>query len=173
MAMTEMFNRQATTLNGIFTADKAVVDFGGGMLGLLVQGLNFTYAQQITRLYEVGSELGKTNIYYVGGRTNGQAGVNRVVGPKAGIVELYKKYGNVCEAKENHLKFTLEQADCATTSDLGTEKLSFKLKYCVLTQVGISVQAQDMIINEHSQIMFSGLEYDDAGAGAGAGAVAV
>jgi len=164
-----IFQREDTALAGVFTSDKAKLVFAGTVTGVLVQGINFTYSQQVTRLYEVGSNGGtaagggeRTNMYYVGGRTQGQMQLNRVVGPNATIKALYEQYGNVCKACDNPLELTLQETNCcesgvAVTGDRNIE-LVYTLKYCVLTQIGISLQAQDMIINEQSQVMFSGLD---------------
>lgn len=159
--MPAMFNRQETHLNGVFSADLAKLNFAGKadrVKGTLIQGASFSYAQQVTRLYEVGAEARHTNVYYVSGRTQGTAGLSRVIGPKATIKELYEEFGDVCKAKENELSLILEEADCSEAGNF--QKIAYTLRFCVLMQVGVSVQAQDMVINEQSQLMFSGLNYD-------------
>jgi len=170
-----IFGREETALNGIFTSDKVKLQFSGDVDGVLVQGFNFTYSQQITRLYEIGGSAAPSNngqqqtyVYYVGGRTQGAAQLNRVIGPCAKIVELYKQYGDVCKACNNPLTVSLDQTNCspgeggnaADKCGCDDKSLKYMLKHCVLTQVGVSIQAQDMIINETSQIMFSGLNYE-------------
>ncbi len=165
-----IFQREDTSVNGVFSSDRAKLEFTGTVKGVLVQGMNFTYAQQVTRLYEIGSDSDLTNIYYVGGRTQGTLQLNRVIGPNATIKELYSQYGDVCNAKDNPLELILEETDCGTGGGLaggaaavgggGAGKMVYTLKFCVLIQVGVSLQAQDMVINEQSQIMFSGLDVD-------------
>jgi hypothetical protein len=155
--MGAIFQRENTKVNGVFTSDRAKLQFGGGVSGVLVQGVNFNYNQMVTRLYEVGAEDGEfTNIYLVGGRTQGQAGLNRVVGPKATIVKMYEVYGNICNACRNTMALQLNEVDCCANQQAA---LTYTIKYVVLVQVGVSIQAMDMLINEVSQLMFSGLDY--------------
>ena len=89
----------------------------------------------------------------------GQIG-NGIIGPNATIKQMYSTYGNVCKGCNNKITLTLSEADCCTASSAAQVSLSYKLMYCVLTQVGVSIAAQDMIINESCQIMFSGLQYE-------------
>lgn len=147
--MSDVFNRNVSTLGGVFTSDAAKLTLRGN-LGVLVQQLQFTYAQTITRLYEVGGE----NIYYVGGRTQGQMNINRVIGPKGSVCALYQQYGDVCSAKQNVVSLALTETDCS----VGASKSTYSMKNCVITQVGVAVAAQDMILNENTTMMFSSLE---------------
>lgn len=183
---TDIFNRTATTVAGVFTADQGRLSFGGGVPTALVQNFNATYSQLINRLYEVGNLGQNTFVYYVGGRTNGNLTIGRVVGPAVLIGAYYTRFGDVCKAKGNSLDFALAQVDCsinagvagaigaigignlagglpaAAAVEAGPNQARFLAKYCVITQIGISVGAQDMIINENSALMFSSLEYHGA-----------
>jgi hypothetical protein len=150
--MPDIFQRETSSLGGVFTADRTKLSLKGG-LGVLVQQMQVTYAQSINRLYEVGAP----SIYYVGGRTQGQLTIGRVIGPTGSVCEIYSEYGDVCKAKGNIINLTLEETDCSEGGE-GTGKTRLILKGCVITQIGISVQAQDMIINENLAMMFSSLE---------------
>ncbi len=148
--MPDIFNRNVSNLGGVFTADRAKLQLKGN-LGVLVQRMSFTYAQTITRLYEVGGN----NIYYVGGRTQGQLSIDRVIGPKGTIVALYTQYGDVCKARQNPITLTLTETDCSTGANT---PVTYTMKNCVITQVNIGVAAQDMIISENTTMIFSSLE---------------
>lgn len=160
--MASIFGRQETQLGGVFNCDDAVLSFDKGVTGVLVQGAQFTYAQNVTRLYEIGDSGNKPKVYYVGGRTQGQGGISRVVGPNATIKQLYSVYGNVCNACSNTMVLNMTKSNCGSGGSCsgGSGQVKYTLKYVVLTQVGVSVQAQDMIINEQSQVMFSGCDVD-------------
>ena len=159
--MPDIFNRATTNLGGVFTADGAVLSFANGVLNTLAQQVQFQYSQAVSRLYEVGS----SNIYYVGGQTQGQANLSRVIGPVATICAIYETYGNVCDAKRNTVTLGLN-ADCSNQSVFAADVLSsanrvnnrFTMSFCVITQVGISVAAQDMVIDESTTMMFGSLE---------------
>lgn len=153
----DIFNRNVSELAGVFTSDRAKLLLKGN-LGVLVQQMNFTYAQTITRLYEVGAN-GPDNasfIYYIGGRTQGNLAINRVIGPKGSVCAMYAQYGDVCKAPENILRLTLTETDCRVSGG-GTSRTTYTMFNCVITQVGVAVAAQDMIINENTTMMFSSL----------------
>lgn len=158
--MPDIFNRQTDSFGGSFSADQARMTFPaltGGLgadAGLLVQNMNVSYSQQVTRLFEIGS----SNIYYVGGRTSGAAGVARVVGPKKIAKEFYRTYGDVCQARTNALHFSVTTGcDGAQT---GFARAAFTAHFVVIVTVGIAVAAADMLINEQLQMMFSSFVYN-------------
>lgn len=160
--MAHIFGRTGPTLAGVFAADLVQVTLSGGLSTALMQSVNFNYAQAVTRLYEIGG----ANVYYIGGRTQGQMQIGRVIGPGATIQQLYSSYGDVCNSKNNSLQFGVAGSSCG-----GGQDLTYTAKYCVLTNVGVSVQAQEMIIGENAALMFSNLDVS-SGAGAVAGAFA-
>ena len=131
-------------------------------MGLLIQRLQITYQQQVNRLYEVGHPA----IYYVGGRTNGEATVDRVIGPRTVARQFYEKFGDVCEARSNTLQFSV-RTGCGT--DISGQQFrgyaSYTAHFCVIISIGLGVTAQDMQINENLRIMFSSFEYNQVGAG--------
>lgn len=154
-----IFKKNNVKVKNVFTAKQAKLDFGTtGVTGVLVQGLNFTYAQNITRLYEIGSGDDPQNIYYVVGRTQGQMQVNRVVGPNKTITKMYEVFGDACRACDNPMTLSLgatEADNCCPVNEM-----KYFLKGCALQQVGISLQAQDMLINEQCQVIFSSMDYE-------------
>lgn len=164
--MADIFNRNTNTFGGSFAADDAFITFPslqdaatgqsiGADIGLLIQRLSMSYQQSITRMYEVG----RAAIYYVGGRTNGDIGVERVIGPKAISKEFYQTYGDMCRARQNTLNFSM-QSGCGF-NDAGTRAVvDYACHFCVVTTVGVNVAAADMIINESIRIMFSSLLYE-------------
>src|SRR4051812_2003292 len=153
--MADVFSRLDTNLAGVFAADHSRLSFGPRASTALVQNLSGTYMQNVTRLYEVGGNGVSANVYYVGGRAQGQMSLARVIGPQALLKSFYKKFGNVCNAPKNMIVLHFTQLNCTS----GEAKYTFK--YCVLTQIGISVQDQDMIVNEANQLMFSSMEFED------------
>ena len=157
----DIFSRKTDLFGGAFAADSSELILPGSPAkGLLVQQLQFTYAQQITRLYEIGSQA----IYYVGGRTNGDATINRVLGPKPLATEFYTDYGDLCKAGTNTLQFKMSAA-CPTGAETRADA-TLVLGMTVVTQVGVTMTAQDMLINEQLRMMYSGLKYEVTAAGA-------
>jgi hypothetical protein len=142
---TDIFSREVN-YGGAFSADGASVQFAGYGAGFLIQSLRWTYQQQITRLYEVGSP----DIYLVAGRTQGSVAMQRVLGPLAIATAFYQQYGNVCGAGQNNLSFTMETG-CGGAA-AGTQTID--IRHAVISQIGGAVSAQDMVIHETLAMMF-------------------
>lgn len=158
--MPDIFNRTTDSFGGSFAADQAQVTFpalagGGSDAGLLLQNLQFSYSQNVTRLYELGSPM----IYYVGGRTQGNMGAARVVGPRLLSAAFYSTYGDVCNAPTNLLHFSLQGSCHGTIDQTQLAMIAYTARYVVITAVGVSVAANDVLINESIQGMFSSLSY--------------
>jgi len=149
----DVFGRTVAAFGGSFAADTARLTFSSvPSSGLLVQNINFQYSQNITRLYD----LGDNKVYYVGGRTQGQLTIARVIGPRVLLAAFYKQYGDVCKARENTATFEMDRGCEGAT-------FSYTMKYCVITTIGVSAAAADMVINEQSTMMFSSMEYEEGG----------
>ena len=155
--MPDIFNRSTDNFGGSFAADSAKVTFpallgGGSDAGLLVQNMNASYNQQVTRLFEVGSPA----IYYVGGRTQGQASIARVIGPRKIAAAFYETYGDVCNASSSTLHFSM-QSGCGA---LVGARAAYTCHFVVIMQIGLSVTSADMLINEQVAMMFSSFLYN-------------
>ena len=152
--MPGVYARQDTMFQGSFASDSAVLKLKGVEMGI-VQNAQIQFAQSIARIYDVGnSGLNKqAAVWYVGGRTQGQATLARVLGPASkGLGAFYTKIGDVCKAKDNSLTFTF-LAGCESSANT-----TYTLTAAVMVNVGISVSAQDMIVNENVSLMFANLE---------------
>lgn len=162
MATSDIFGRRPLEFGGAFAADSAhiILDLEcqgtAGGAGLLVQQLNVQYQQPITRLYEVGTQF----TYYVAGRPQGNATIARILGPGNVAPEFYSCLGDVCNANINDLCFCVK-ADCLSNPN-PSDGMQIGLKNVVLQALGMSIQAQDMIINENLSIFFTALIADTA-----------
>ena len=154
----DVFQKTEVKFGGAMTADKGMFTSTSGLTGVLMQGLQLQYQQNVTRLYEIGNAGEKTNVYYVGGRAAGTFSVSHVIGPGVAMKAYYDSFSDVCNAGQNAIKFSLKPNVCGT--NVNTEKAEYRAKYCVLVNVGLSVQASDFVVNQNSSMMFSGLEYN-------------
>lgn len=155
--MADIFARQETSFEGAFTSDATTLTLGKHALGI-VQNAQFQYGQSVNRIYSLSKSGNSVPVYYVGGRAQGTLSIARVIGPKSEVLsQLYKDIGNVCNAGANELVVTFtDGSSCLAGSTTGPGlPIRYTLKGCVLTNVGVSVGAQDMIINENMQIMFA------------------
>lgn len=147
---------------GSFAADRAVLSLGAqDGIGLLVQNLNIQYSQMVTKFFDLRSEY----IYYVGGRTTGGVGLGRILGPAKLSQAFYSTYGDLCLAGSNNMDFIMKSSICngANTGAISVadaQDARYSCKYCVLTNIGLSLAAQDMILSESSQANFGSLEYE-------------
>jgi hypothetical protein len=154
----DVFSRQGQDFGGSFAADAAKVvfsatDLNDGGVGLLTQSLSFNYTQSITRMYEIGSQ--KT--FYVAGRAQGQATLARVLGPRPVQLAFYQKYGNVCNAASNNIDFVADTGCDPSGGGFTGGVYAFTLRGAVITSIQVSVQANDMIINESLTLMYIAL----------------
>lgn len=136
----------AQTYNGGFRADQLRLSFGGvDVAGFLVQNVQFQYTQQVTMLYEIGS----SNVYYVGGRAQGSATLARVIGPAPLGAQFITQFNDLCQPQDINFD---------TSAGCRGGGLNYTLQDAVLTTVSVSVQAQDVVINEQLQFIFVDLE---------------
>ena len=136
--------------NGGFRADTAVMSIAGGPVeGMLFQNVQFSFTQQITMLYEIGSN----NVYYVGGRAQGTCTIARVVGPALGAALFIDSYGDLCNPKD--IVFEAKSFCDANAGAAGLSRgLRYTMKFAVMTTVSVSVNANDIVVNEQIQLMF-------------------
>lgn len=147
--MPDIFNRDSSIYGGSFSSDKATMTFAGGQaVGQLIQNVQVNYQQNIIKLYEVGSP----RVYFVGGRTNGQGNIGRVIGPAAVQLAFYTKFGDICRIQNNFLTFNFG-GSCGAGVGAGSSHYSCGL--VVINTVGFNAAAQEMLVNEQVGFMFS------------------
>lgn len=153
---------------GSFRADQMAITFNGAQVqGMILQQIQFNFNQQVSMLYEIGSN----NVYYVGGRAQGTASVARIIGPATVSALLLQNFGDICNPQDLGLevkggcideqgglsKTTAEFSNVAPSllgNQLGEK---YTLEDAILVGVGGSVGAQDIVFNEQLQFMFANL----------------
>lgn len=175
--MADIFGRVAQNFGGAMAADAVTMTFSGGVAlpggassalldkGMLAQQMQMQYQQQVTRIYEIGSNY----TYFIVGRTQGQLTLGRIIGPTAINKEFYLRYGDACKADTNTLTFegvagctgaglfgTTPAPGAAAITATGPSK--FTVKHVLINSIGINIAAQDMVINEQLAMMFNSLE---------------
>lgn len=164
--MSDVFSRQSQAFGGSFAADAAQISFSsiggfgsdallGGGVGLLTQSLACQYSQNITRVYE----LGTNRTFLIAGRVQGRLDMQRILGPRPVQVAFYSKFGNVCNAATNNIGVRA-QTGCASAGDLSS--IGFGVKSCVIETLGLNINSQDMILNEALSMMFCSMDLQAA-----------
>jgi hypothetical protein len=152
---TDLYSRQTDQYGGSFTPDGLFVNFAGGGVdlvaaGLVVQSLGWNYAQRAAFLYEVGSP----RIYYIGGRTEGQVTLQRVLGPGGLGAAFILRFGNICAVDQNMLSISAGNGFCSTGFTPPTPE-TYDLKFCLINNVSKNVQAADSLMNQALNMMFA------------------
>jgi len=180
--MADVYSRQRTGFGGSFASDLAAMTIAGSTTALgIVQNFQVQFAQQIARIYDVsnggtaGAAGGLVPVFYVGGRTQGNATIARVLGPQSGaLCAFYEEIGNVCAPQD--LSFTFRGGCGPLGGTSPTKKLPFAnavgnaefnaVKYtieaAVMTNINVVVSSQDMIVNENITLMFANMKCDNA-----------
>jgi hypothetical protein len=140
---------------GSFRAEDVKLEWtgvGGVADGALVQEAQWRCARQVSILYEIGSPA----VYYVGNRRSGNAQMRRVVGGAATFAAMAKHFGNIC--KPENLIINAKQEPCGKNVTGGGVKYT-----CVdatLNDLGASMQAESVVINESMSFVFVDLYYE-------------
>ena len=164
----EIFKNTQLKLNGAFTADRGIITSQQGLPGVMMQTFGLQYQQNVSRIYDLGVAGETANVYIIGGRSQGMLNVGHIVGPKLAMKKYYQNFSDLCQADKNDITVGLSKADClgnglggAIQQALGGKRISYTAKFCVLQNVALNVSAQDMLINQQSQLSFSNLEYTE------------
>jgi len=152
---TDVFGRGTPEIGTPISAEKTRMTFSGlsqAAGGLLLQQVQVSYTQQITRLYT----LEDNRVYFVAGRQQGQMGAAHVIGPAGVVGSFYSQYGNVCNAGGN---FTLlGSAGC----DINNTTLIITLERPIIQSLEFRVQVEDMLIGTSFQAQFLAMTLNDA-----------
>lgn len=156
----DIFGAKEAVFGKAFAGDAArlhitgFTDVGRNDLPTLVQGMNFGYQQEVTRLYNLGSQ----HVFYVRGRAQGTGQLQQVLGPAALQTAFMQEYGSVCNVGDHTLTFVMSQGceDVQAGLDLQGEH-QFVLKFVVLQSLTVQMQVQDMLIQNGISFIFSAM----------------
>src|ERR1700749_2480879 len=96
--MADVFTRTEVGFGGAMTSEKGLLTPNGGITGVLMQNLQLSYSQNVTRIYEIGRAGQMTNMYYISGRAAGQLNVAHIIGPAGAMTTFYNTFSDVCAA---------------------------------------------------------------------------
>jgi len=150
------------TLGGAFTAEHLSLDMGDDVgEGAIVQKVQFQIERSINLIYEIPKNPTISKVYYVGGRTRGQATFERVVGGSATFTAFILNYGNLCKEAAS---ITLRAKGGCTAAGKSANGVTYTLIAPKIQSLGASVSAQDVIIMESVSMMFLDIDYEAGGA---------
>lgn len=125
---------------------------GFGSRGAVVQQMQISFERSMNMIYEIGSN----DVYFVGDRRRGTIQGSRVVAGSGDFKKMIEKYGDMCKANSNNLSLEAQSGSCAGG---GGGTLTYNCKGVVLTTIGASVTAQDIVITENVGFQFVELNY--------------
>ena len=157
--MADIFNREQK-VGGTFdplTSDGLALTFGSIQgQGLLVENLGLNYNQDLQRLYELGSSA----VYFIAGRPAGDFTIGKLAAPKDIESGFMKTYGDPCATGTSDIKLTASNKWCTFGGGgpTTTSKVEYTLKRALITSIGMTVAAKDMLIGQNIRGMFVSLE---------------
>jgi hypothetical protein len=177
MARANIFENADQTIGGAFTAENCSLKLGkDAATGAIVQRVNFTINRPINFIYELGTKgAAVQNVYYVGGRRQGQAQFERIVGGSNIFKNFVDNYGPLCEKPGENIELTahggckITNAGDAAAPLNAAGGITYTLKTPKITTLGASVSAQDIVIMESIGLVFLDLLYQPDGAAGGGG----
>lgn len=146
--MADVFGREQVPVGGVFISEKSLMTISGaGDLGVaaLVQQVNASYQQQFSMLFELGSNT----IYPILGRPQGTLTIGRVVG-SGGFSEAFF---NACNGGAT-VSF---QATTGACNGLEGSAVAATLSGVFVTQYGIEMSTQDLMVRENVQGTFTSM----------------
>lgn len=155
-----MFARQRTKFRGQFATNNVLLTITNGVeapLGV-VQQLSLQYTRNYNRVYSLtkdpkgqdDNDPGReVDAYLVGGRTQGQGQIGRLLGPAAGnLKSFYESIADECKLKQ--LDFSLGAGDCGAT-----HRSKYSIIDTTMSGMSLNVTAQEYMITEGVQLIFA------------------
>lgn len=166
--MPAVFQEAQNGVVGTFSSNNAGMATGQGKALGLVTNVNIQYSQQVNRIFDMNLShkinKDKSAMYYIGGRAQGNLTIGRVLGPQGTPCQFYSDFGNVCGIQETiRLTFSAGKGN-RTRGQVGQagkcelQPIQFDITDPLLTNVGITQNSNDVIVNENVTLMFADLQ---------------
>ena len=155
--MADIFKDTSLRFGGGFKTGMGLLSTSEGLLpGTLMQQIAVQFAQRINQIYEVGDEGQQSAFYFAQGRAGGTLSCGHILAPSVSLAAYYDRFSDVCKAGQNSIQIGLRPKTCG----IGPLQLGDggrKAEHCVLVSISDQVDAQNLLINEGSQLMFGNL----------------
>jgi hypothetical protein len=82
-----------------------------------------------------------------------------MIGPRITMAKFYTSYSNTCSAARNTINLNLANSGCDsdTRAVSGETGLRYLVSECALVQVGLSIEANDLVLDEDTRAEFANL----------------
>jgi hypothetical protein len=151
--MADIFGR-TVNYGGSYAVDQTVLKFSSGVPNdLVAQQFNADYQQRVNRFYDLTSN----KVFFIGGRTEGQLSMSRLIGPGKSTVNFYRNYGNLCEMSGKELSFSLNGQLCNAGG--GGESIEYIVGNPLITRIGVSTTTEQMIASDQVTATFTAMRF--------------
>ncbi len=161
-----IFGRSGGNIKAAFSADTVslqVGDIGGDGHDLIVQNLRVQYTQQVSKIYDLSSQQDSgADAYYVAGRAEGQASMQKVIGPTTALKSFYEEYGDPCKVAGpdgTQKNISLTGKFGCTAGNTGDET-KITLVQPIVVSFGMAVAANDVLITEDTGLIFHSMKFE-------------
>ena len=154
-----VFKSAGQVAAGTFSAQKGGMTTDDGQALGIVTNCNIQFSQQVNRIFDMNTDnkVGdQSPMYYIGGRAQGQLTIGRVLGPQGSPCAFYEKFGDVCSIQKS-LALTFHGGKGTANDTCPTTPIEFTVKQPLLTNMGITQNSNDNIVNENVTLMFADL----------------
>lgn len=159
MASSDIFGYSRTTAKPatVFDSSKSILTVqGGSPEGYLVQTWNLSYQQDVSEIFELGSDA----VYWVRGRPTGTGSINRMMGVRGGITGLFPE--NAFNACSGGVAMTMTAGGHSCDGRTG-QVFRIGIDGVVVNSVGFTMNAPSQsgisgLLNEDISFRFSFLQ---------------
>jgi hypothetical protein len=146
--MADIFGRNVIPVGGVYSSDTAIMTVSGATssgVGALVQNVECTYSQQINQIFELGSN----QVYMQLGRAQGQLTVGKILSTS----DFDRTLFNSCSGGGTVI--IEATSGCFGSANAAT---GATLTGVFITQYGITMTTQDLLIRENLTAVFTGMQ---------------
>lgn len=154
--MADIYGR-TVNYGGSYAVDQTVLQFSAGVPNELVaQQFNADYQQRVNRFYDLTSN----KVFFIGGRTEGNMGMSRLIGPGKSTIAFYRNYGDLCQMSGKELSFSLNGQLCNQNG--GGESVGYVVGNPLIVRIGVSTTTEQMIATDSVNATFTALRFANA-----------
>lgn len=161
--MPAVFTSSSQVAAGTFSAQMGGMTTDQGKALGLVTNCNIQFSQQVNRIFDMNTDnkVGdQSPMYYIGGRAQGQLTIGRVLGPQGSPCKFYQTFGDVCDIQAT-MTLTFQGGKPSGGGGqgvkCGTDEITLEMKQPLLTNIGITQNSNDNVVNENVTLMFADL----------------
>lgn len=141
----------------VFSSSESILKFGSagstGALGALIQNWNVTYNQNVSEIFELGSDA----IYWIKGRPTGAGNVGRVIGMKN--VKLFPDDAfDICNGGVT-MEIEMSPGKCPGQT---ATVVTLSVTGVVVTSIGFDANVNNTTINEGLGFRFASLDVKES-----------